>query len=90
MLNREINKAGGKFVPGVTDYDNESSLGRYIFVDYQRKLLNFFVFVFVTPQSSLLTISRRLKKIYRIRDRFTLLENCPENLIKNLKLGSSC
>ena len=52
VLNREINKAGGKFVPGVTDYDNESSLGRYNFVDYQRKLLNFFVFlllcVFVT------------------------------------------
>ncbi|XP_063680578.1 intraflagellar transport protein 52 homolog [Bolinopsis microptera] len=28
VLNREINKAGGKFVPGVSDYDNESTLGQ--------------------------------------------------------------
>ena len=29
VLNREINKAGGKFVPGVSDYDNETSLGKF-------------------------------------------------------------
>ena len=42
---------------------------------------------------SVLTIdnTKEIKeKIYRIRDRFTLIENFPENLIKNFKMGSSC
>ena len=27
VLNRELNKAGGKFVPGSADFDNENPLG---------------------------------------------------------------